>query len=372
MSETVVYVVEDEPIQREILLDVLSNTFTVEAFANGEDFLERFEGKNPAVILLDIELPGINGYQVCESVNAKFDQSNFSVIFLSGHSSLEERLKGYELGADDYMSKPYDIQELSNKIKNAVDRVSNKGSLKQQADYASSTAFQAMTAQSEMGTILKGVGVLNQAQSFKEIIDSAFECLAELGLISTIYHKIGDEEGFTASPGRQSSPIEQEIINFVRPTERIWSKGNRSMYNFSFSSLLILNMPDDKEKAGRYRDILCFLMEAIDAKMDAVSNLTALVNARLWRESITEITGILAESSEQLEESVANGNAVVNKMMVDLSNLLPGLGLEEDQETRIFDIVETTSDEFRDSMETNEQTRVVFHEVVNKLKRLMQ
>lgn len=371
MSETRVYVVEDEPIQREILTELLSDSFNLQAFDHGDKFLEAFEEQYPSVVILDIGLPGKSGYEICEILRQSYSQALIKIIFLSGHSSLDERLKGYELGADDYITKPFDIQELNNKIQNATDIISAKSALKQQADYASTTAFQAMTAQSEMGIILQGVRTMNEVKDFQSLINATFECLTNLDLTSTLYYEIADVKAFVAPPGRQTTPIEEQIIGMVRPMERIWTKGSRSMYNFEHCSLLILNMPDDQEKLGRYRDILCFLMEAFDARLEAIYNLGALMDAKQWRESIGEITRLLAKSSEKLEDSVTQSSSVVTSMIGDLEYLLPGMGLEEDQEKCILDIVDNASQKFRDSLETSEQTRDVFHKVVEKLKAMI-
>lgn len=368
MSDTQVYVVEDEPIQREILTELLSDSFSLQAFDHGDKFLEAFDADKPAVVILDIGLPGKSGYEICEILRAQYSQSLIKIVFLSGHSSLDERLKGYELGADDYITKPFDVQELRTKIQNAADIMSAKSALKQQADYASTTAFQAMTAQSEMGLILQGVRAMNEAKDFDALKTSTFDCLASLDLTATIYYEIEGTQEYVACPGRQTTPIEQQIIDMIRPVERIWTKGSRSMYNFKHSSLLILNMPDDAEKLGRYRDILCFLMEAFDARLEAIYNLGALMDAKKWRQSISEITKLLAMSSEKLEDSVNESSSVVSSMIGDLEFMLPGMGLEEDQEKAILDVVDNASQKFRESLETSEQTRDVFHKVVDKLK----
>ncbi|MCB0744672.1 MAG: response regulator [Ignavibacteriae bacterium] len=111
-----VLVIDDNLRNRNILLKLLSGNFEVNVAESGEKALEQMEALTPAVILLDIMMPGIDGYEVCQRIreNSKFDSTK--IIIISGKGMVDERLKGYSIGADDYMIKPFDHHELQEKV----------------------------------------------------------------------------------------------------------------------------------------------------------------------------------------------------------------------------------------------------------------
>ena len=109
-----ILVVDDEPAIRRVLLRQLRKLEGVETFEaeNGEKALELVERIQPHLILLDIKLPGINGYEVCTRIRTNPSNRFAKVILLSSLNQLEERLQGYKVGADLYLTKPFEEEEL--------------------------------------------------------------------------------------------------------------------------------------------------------------------------------------------------------------------------------------------------------------------
>jgi len=110
-----ILVVEDEKILREVIIDYLieGGYLALEA-ADGEKALELFEGNSVDLIILDIGLPGIDGWSVCRRIRK---DSNVPIIILTARSDEDDSLMGYELGADDYLIKPYSPRILMAKVK---------------------------------------------------------------------------------------------------------------------------------------------------------------------------------------------------------------------------------------------------------------
>ena len=86
---------------------------------DGEEALHVFEQYNPNLILLDLMLPGIDGYQVCREIRTK---SNLPIIMLSAKGEIFDKVLGLELGADDYIMKPFDSKELVARVKAVLRR----------------------------------------------------------------------------------------------------------------------------------------------------------------------------------------------------------------------------------------------------------
>ena len=120
-----ILVVEDEEAIREGLLDVLVyHGYTVDSAATGPDGLQKAQTGKFDLILLDIMLPGMDGYEICNRIRT--DDRDQAIIMLTAKTSDEEIIEGLKLGADDYVSKPFSIQQLVLRIE-AVLRRSQAG-----------------------------------------------------------------------------------------------------------------------------------------------------------------------------------------------------------------------------------------------------
>ncbi|MBM7563981.1 response regulator transcription factor [Paenibacillus sacheonensis] len=114
MNKTVL-IVEDEAKLRELIADYLDaeGLAWLEA-ANGDEAVAVFREASPDLVILDILMPGLDGYDVCEAIRK---QSDVPVLFLTAKSEEEDELLGYDLGADDYMTKPFSPKLLAAKVK---------------------------------------------------------------------------------------------------------------------------------------------------------------------------------------------------------------------------------------------------------------
>jgi two-component system, sensor histidine kinase and response regulator len=108
--------VDDDPRNIRLVIRILSKKFILETVSSGNEALEILTSFRPDLILLDIIMPGIDGYETCRRIR-KDDRFRFTkVILVSGNISVHDRLAGYEAGADDYITKPFVADELKAKI----------------------------------------------------------------------------------------------------------------------------------------------------------------------------------------------------------------------------------------------------------------
>lgn len=115
-----ILIVEDNKELLQLLTDFLrAEGYTVSTAENGEKALSLYERYGARLVLLDINLPGMDGFAVCERIRAA---GNTPIIMLTARVSKEDKLNGLILGADDYMEKPYDIDILLAKIKGIFKR----------------------------------------------------------------------------------------------------------------------------------------------------------------------------------------------------------------------------------------------------------
>ncbi len=108
--------IDDEPKNLKILDKIFRNHYTVETAKNGEEALEKIDSFQPDLLLLDVMMPGMSGYEFCKRIRSNQKFKLVKILMVSGKGSTEERLNGYEAGADDYITKPFDIDELRAKV----------------------------------------------------------------------------------------------------------------------------------------------------------------------------------------------------------------------------------------------------------------
>ena len=123
MGKARLLIVEDDfDISNMLRIYFSSQGYDVDVALRGKDALEKTRQVMPHLIVLDIMLPDIDGYEVCRALRTNTRTSHIPVIFLTQKDERSDRLQGLELGADNYITKPFDIEELKLYVQNAIAR----------------------------------------------------------------------------------------------------------------------------------------------------------------------------------------------------------------------------------------------------------
>jgi len=123
MGNARLLVVEDDiDIANMLKIYFTSLQYSVDVANRGRDALEKTKQVLPHLIVLDIMLPDIDGYEVCRTLRSSTRTSHIPVIFLTQKDERSDKLQGLELGADDYITKPFDIEELKLRVQGAIRR----------------------------------------------------------------------------------------------------------------------------------------------------------------------------------------------------------------------------------------------------------
>ena len=112
-----VLIVDDHETNVAILQELLEEQYELTTARSGEESLEKIQNFDPDVVLLDIMMPSMDGYETCKQIKSNPKNDLTQIILVSARASVESRLKGYKVGADDYIVKPFDNDELLAKIK---------------------------------------------------------------------------------------------------------------------------------------------------------------------------------------------------------------------------------------------------------------
>ena len=132
LSECTILIVDDNELNIDILVEALGNDYDVSVAMDGESALESVSDDLPDLILLDIMMPGIDGYTVCERLKESEETKNIPVIFLTAMTEEKDETKGLELGAIDYITKPINPSIVRARVKNNLElKIAREDLLKQ-------------------------------------------------------------------------------------------------------------------------------------------------------------------------------------------------------------------------------------------------
>jgi DNA-binding response OmpR family regulator len=123
MTQRTILVVDDEPaITASLSYCLEQEGYHVVAASNGEDAARKVLDAVPDLIISDIMMPGVDGYELCRRIRAYYKTREIPFLFLSAKSTAESKVRGMKLGSDDYITKPFDLNELITKVGRILSR----------------------------------------------------------------------------------------------------------------------------------------------------------------------------------------------------------------------------------------------------------
>jgi len=117
-----ILVVDDNPSVITLIREVLSIIgYTIDTALSGEEALKKIALKKPDLILLDVEMPGISGFEVCRKIKSDVSTNDIPIVFVTGKTGFNDELEGLRLGAQDYIYKPFNVHVFQTRIKNHLE-----------------------------------------------------------------------------------------------------------------------------------------------------------------------------------------------------------------------------------------------------------
>jgi CheY-like chemotaxis protein len=115
-----ILVVEDGTFNRDLLIQLLGDEYQVVVAVDGEEGVRKAEQEKPDLILMDLGLPGLNGWESTERIKANSGLRHIPIIAVTSHVMIGDERRAREVGCNDYLSKPIDEDELLGKIRNLI------------------------------------------------------------------------------------------------------------------------------------------------------------------------------------------------------------------------------------------------------------
>ena len=359
-----ILVVDDEELSRDYLAHLLASHYEVVTVDNGEQAIQAASDDPAALVLLDVQMPGIDGYETCRRLKRNEQTAHCPVIFVSAHQQDEEILKGYEAGAADYFIKPFKPGELQVKVQQNIDLDEQRKALAQQLGDANKTALQALTDTSAYGAINLFLLEALKCDSFTSLAEKLFETTTTWGLQCVLQIRSEYETGEYTDQG-QVSPIVKRVLSATAHQGRIRDFGKRTVFNDRHCSLLVKNMPlDDEVRYGNYKDYIARLIEGIEGRV------IALINEHQVRQKSGQLRKVLDfilqtfRHIQHQNQTLRIGSAsIVEQMLEDLNLTIDELGkvndLSEESEAKVLAVGETCLEEtnqlFSRGLKFNEQ-----------------
>ncbi|MBP5986625.1 MAG: response regulator [Azonexus sp.] len=331
-----VFVVDDDQTTLYILAGMLQGACELETFSSGEACLARLAEAKPDLFLLDISMPGMDGYELCRRLKADWETQDIPVLFVSANDDSETRMLCYEAGGDDFIQKSFEAPELLGKLKVSKRILAEKKALHEQAGYAQRTAMAAMVSMGELGTVLQFLSKSFACNSVDELANALLDAMCQYDLQAAVQMRLGDET-LSLSQNGHDVPLEVSVLNHVRNSGRIFQFKSRCVFNYGRVTLMVNNMPlDDADRCGRIRDNGALLAEGADARLRAIES-DLLAQRR--REGIEMALPRLYGTLDGVQDNYRRNCFELTEVMIDFQETLTKafvhLGLMEKQEQQL-------------------------------------
>ncbi len=363
-----ILLVEDDDFLAEVTVGSLADEYLVQHVNNGQAALDVVSLHAPDLILLDVSLPGMSGYEVCQAMRDDPGLEGLPILFLSGLDSEAERLAGYQAGGDDYLIKPVSFGELRSKIKLALGQYRERQRLKVDASSAFSTAMTAMTSMAEVGAVLQFLRTSFNCSHYAQLCRELLNTLDSFGLCAQAQIR-GRQGTLSLGVAGPCTPLEESTLTTMSKQDRLFSFGSHTSCNYEHITIIVKNMPiKDAEQYGRTKDNLALLAEGADARimaLDAEINLVKQHHALKYLIANTRNT--LKEIERNRQTQQAKNSAILENFRHQLERSFLKLGLTESQEEELITLAEQASEQ---ALALYEEGLIVEDRMENLLKQL--
>lgn len=342
-------IVDDDPISLSMAAHVLNKAgFKVSKVTSGAACLEQIGALCPDFVLMDIQMPDMDGYQTCSLLRQRKDMPDLQIVFVSGNDNLEDRIRAYEAGGDDFISKPISVAELRHKaIKTMAFIAARKMEAEPKEDATGKINELAMQSLLESNVVLSFTrGTLN-CKTLEALAQLTINSMRSYGLDSHVQLR-SDLGTITQTQRGMASPLEEQIFSHVLNQGRLFQFQKRLVANYDNCSVLTVNMPlDDPEFCGRIRDYVAMIAEAASAAVENIAlRLDAIARAETLRTLAQSCRVAIADLREQHQHQQNEIYKELDQTVEGVENMYYHLGLTDKQE----DIISTLTRDSRDKV----------------------
>jgi len=338
-----VFIVDDDNASRMIAAAALGTPgYALREFADGPSLLDAVEDVEPDLILLDIEMPGMDGISACSALRAGGHNAP-QVMFVSSHNDLDTRLTAYDAGGNDFIVKPYEPAELARKAAVAQQHAEKRKGIVGQAQEAQRAAFTAMSTLGEMGVVLECLRGFSACDAPEAVADRLVDGLNQFGLDGFFEMRLDGQPQCRSVRG-ECTALERSILEHARGMDRIFQFRDRLVINYPKVTLIVQALPlDDPDRVGRLRDHLAILAEGAEVRLRAVETARRQVaQAGGIGEAVAELIRTLDGIEKTQAEHRARAALINEGYLRELVGAFVHLGLTDGQEATLSELAQQT------------------------------
>jgi CheY-like chemotaxis protein len=356
-----VLIVDDSRSDIRIVNENLKDNYTVLAATSGQTALDvAVKNPKPDVILMDVEMPEMNGYEACKKLKSDPSTADIDIIFVSAHDTVDEILAGYEAGGSDYLTKPIEPLELQTKIKIAVNNRKKRHDISNEKITVEKIARTAIDSAGEQGVVLEFFRSSFLIQTPEELAELIVNAINQYQLSNAVQVRY-ESTVVDKATNKCIVPLEKELLTRLKDHNKLIEKGQRAVFNFGGISLLIKKTCNDTEKWVRIRDYIAILLDGANAKLQSliisqqVSSLVLTSNYALEQ---------IAETQSEHKKETQN---IADRLLERLESNFHSLGLLQDQEEMLFKLVQDGVNETLTHVEKGAELDDSIKQIIKKL-----
>jgi CheY-like chemotaxis protein len=340
-----ILIVDDEPFNCEIMQEILENDYDLSVVNNGQECLDIAPAWQPDVILLDISMPGMSGYDACKQLKGNVKTKDIQITFVSALDTLADRLAGYEVGGDDYITKPFDAQELHNKVKVAFKNKVLQRQLENDADKAKKAALSAITSTNEIGMMLQFLSATFHCNDYDSLAQLIVDTIDAFGYRSTVQIRAENKEVNKSSEGT-INPLEVAVINRISAEDDHLDIGPRTIMNFRHVSILVKGMPvNDEEGYEQVKENMAVIAEGTEMRIGAIEARNALLGRAGLLEVMRHAQQTLSELNNQHSEHKRKISAILQQLQTSVHEKLQSADFDAGQMEELMSLFDHANQE---------------------------
>ncbi len=334
--------VDDEPVNLIIMEELLRNNYALNTVKSGESCLEQVGLQKPDLILLDVNMPKMDGLETCERLKTDTDTAEIPIIFVSALASHEELMAGYEAGGDDYITKPFSQEILQKKVQIVLASQQRKRELEQISDRAVEALKDNLTNTEMLGMVVQFLHRCQRIDDVDDLVNNVFDCLREFELESSLLIQAEPENRVWFSDGIDR-PMESQILESLRGQDRVLSFGTRLAINSDHVTLLVRKLPSGQEEIENLRHQLVIMIEGLDTRLHAMQAEMLFDSRRELLVQVLESTrDKLGEIDEQHKRQTLVASEIATETGNELERSMLRLDLTEQQKKALLKIIDSS------------------------------
>jgi len=362
-KEIKILIVDDTPMNVAIITGFLKEHYEIEMAESGVQALEILATHHFDLILLDVMMPEMDGYEVCKKIKANSDTQDIPVIFVTSLTSAEEQLQGLEAGAEDYIPKPVNKEVLLTKIQKTFD---NKQLIQQQQNQITNAHSAVMTAlenMNELNTLSNYFSDVSLVNNYDNLMEHIINVLTIFGIKQALIKiKLEGEEDLYSSTTGHVKPMEIELIKKLEDKGNIYSYKTVTIFNYLNLNVLIYDLPMDKpDLFGRLKDHISMMLQGSIKIVQSISSqkqFKQLVKTQQSQneklsELINTIENVLEIIEDQQHRYQETNKSIMNNLFDKVQTSFYHLGLTEAQEQNLLAMITDTDNEIQDLFDKN-------------------